>query len=462
MPVSAKSASLTQWIFSGARCRCASPTLPEVKPEPFETPKPAKPTIDEPELQNVSSAFPKDRYKPIRELGRGANGVVYLCRDRLLGKKVAVKVLQSLTSESVIDFQREAKIASGLNHPGIVRVLDFGADHGQPFLVMDVVYGVSLRNYIDENGPMMISAFRDVAISILRAVSYAHSCEVVHRDLKPENIWIQSSGKSLAVILDFGLARRVDLGSNTQQGAVVGTPLYMSPEQAIGEQVDWRSDIYSLGCIFHFMLFGEAPFNESEFQQLVFSDEELASNLSSTGDSRVDRVIERMLMKDPNNRCALLEPIVRFLEELPASATATDGGDSSSRNSASKPSDGVFAGDPPVLPSGSLTGSRELDVLVFALAALCIAFAGVTCGVYSDDILSSLGLRKNSKVQRKTLSLVQLLNVLKPGTKVKVTYDGLEYRGTIIEFRNNRYLVRFDSDYFVDSLWIPQTDVSTI
>ncbi|MBX9669171.1 MAG: protein kinase [Candidatus Obscuribacterales bacterium] len=106
--------------------------MAETKPEVFE-PKEQKeqrePVVDEPELKNVGSAFPKDRYKPLRELGRGANGIVYLCRDRLLGKKVAVKMLESLTSESIIDFQREAKIASGLNHPGIVRVLDFGADH---------------------------------------------------------------------------------------------------------------------------------------------------------------------------------------------------------------------------------------------------------------------------------------------------------------------------------------------
>ncbi len=228
MPVSAKSGSLTQWIFAGGRCRCQAPSVAETKPEVFEPKEqnePREPVVDEHELKNVGSAFPKDRYKPLRELGRGANGIVYLCRDRLLGKKVAVKMLQSLTSESIIDFQREAKIASGLNHPGIVRVLDFGADHGQPFLVMDVVHGVSLRDYIDENGPMPLSEFRDVAVSILRAVSYAHSFEVVHRDLKPENIRLQSSGRSRAVILDFGLAKRIDLGSNTQPGAVVGTPL---------------------------------------------------------------------------------------------------------------------------------------------------------------------------------------------------------------------------------------------
>lgn len=280
---------------------------------------------------------------------------------------------------------------------------------------------------------------------------------------------MQISGKSRAVILDFGLAKRQDLGSYTQQGVVVGTPLYMSPEQAIGQPADWRSDIYSLGCIFHFMLAGQPPLNESEFKELVFSAEEVAPDLISTGDARLDKVIERMLMKEPNNRCALLEPIIRFLEELPTTSVTNhvDAGHSQMNDLMSNDYGSIEA--PPMLPPRSMTGSKEFDILIFALAALFIAFAGILFGAYSYDTNGIHGDRTNRKKSLEDPSVLGTTYdfqeaakpTLNPGTSVTVLYAGTYHRAKVIGYRNGWYQVNFvDGTAKVDSNWIPQVDVS--
>lgn len=254
-------------------------------------------------LDGVNEHFPKERYEALEELGRGANGVVFLCRDRVLKKKVAIKILLDATNESVIDFQKEAKIASSLSHRSIIKVLDFSAETGQPYLVMDYLVGKSLNEFIMQNGPLGFEDFRDLAVELCEALSYAHGREIVHRDLKPANIMLTEGGASPCVILDFGLARKKDLGYQTLAGTIIGTPLYMSPEQSRGEPATRQSDIYSLGCIFNFMLKGKPPYDESEFQRMIMGDDSYEKPVN-TGYAAVNKIIEQMLQKDRHQRYA--------------------------------------------------------------------------------------------------------------------------------------------------------------
>ncbi len=260
--------------------------------------------VEEVEMTSVPDGFPKQRYKPLSIIGRGANGVVYMARDRLLGKRVAIKMLQSTHNNTVIDFQREAKIASALNHPGIVRVLDFGADGGQPYLVMEFVRGCSLNDFISDNGPLSVERFVSVGRGLAEAVDHAHKHDIVHRDLKPENIIVPDDPSLPLVILDFGLARASDIGSNTVAGTIVGTPLYMSPEQAEGLVADWRADIYSLGAVFYFMLTGRPPLTEKQFQQcMVGSDPDQEFPIEPpTNSNSINKMIARMLQRNRSKR----------------------------------------------------------------------------------------------------------------------------------------------------------------
>lgn len=202
------------------------------------------------------------RFTVQSELGRGAMGVVYKGMHPGLGVPVAVKVLgESFSGDPNfrLRFQREAEAIAALNHPGIVRVYDFDEHEGSLFIVMEYVEGRSLRSYLQEYVRFNIDTSLDLIQQLLSAVGAAHQRWIVHRDLKPENVLVNAQGKTK--ILDFGVSKLVDDHSSlTAEGSMVGTPYYMSPEQVRAEDVDRRSDIYALGCMFYELMHGEPPF----------------------------------------------------------------------------------------------------------------------------------------------------------------------------------------------------------
>jgi serine/threonine protein kinase len=216
-------------------------------------------------------------YHVIRQLGEGGMGTVYLVEEPLLDRKVAVKVLnpELMANQELVErFRQEAKVQSGLVHPGIVQLYTFFKEDGKYCMVMEYVEGETLRALIERTGPLGEARSLKIFGEVLEAVQYAHGRGVIHRDLKPSNIMI-SDGMT-AKVMDFGIAKVLGDHGLTHTGTRMGTVYYMSPEQVLAEKtIDQRTDFYSLGITLYEMLTGKLPYNidtESEFkimQQIV-------------------------------------------------------------------------------------------------------------------------------------------------------------------------------------------------
>lgn len=211
------------------------------------------------------------RYRIDREIGAGAMATVYLARDLKHDRDVAVKILRPDLAESIgrDRFLREIRLAAKLAHPHILSLFDSGDSEGLLYYVMPHVQGRSLRDRMAADRQLPIADAVRIASEVAAALDHAHRQGVVHRDIKPENIMLQDGH---ALVADFGIGKALsDVASDslTQIGTSVGTPAYMSPEQAIGEPIDGRSDIYSLGCVLYEMLVGEAPFTGPSAQSVI-------------------------------------------------------------------------------------------------------------------------------------------------------------------------------------------------
>src|SRR6266705_2245863 len=214
------------------------------------------------DMERLRSAL-AGRYTIQREVGHGGAAVVYLAQDEKYGRSVALKVLRPEVAASLGPdrFLREIRITARLQHPHILPLLEAGEAEGLLFYVMPYVEGHSLRVRLERERQLPIHEAARIAQDVASALAYAHDHDVLHRDIKPENILL-SGGQ--AVVADFGIARAIHAAGGkkvTTKGTVLGTPFYMSPEQAAGSQdLDGRSDIYSLGCVLYEMLAGQPPF----------------------------------------------------------------------------------------------------------------------------------------------------------------------------------------------------------
>ena len=249
------------------------------------------------------------RYEVIERVGLGGMAEVYRARDDLLGREVAVKVLNDKLSgdKSFVErFRREAQAAANLSHPNIVSLYDYGSDEGANFIVMELIDGRGLEQIIAEEGPLLPERAAEMASDVARALERAHATGLVHRDIKPSNIMITSYGQTK--VTDFGIARAIGDGDQTmtQTGMVIGTASYLSPEQAQGNPVDARSDVYALGCVLYEMLTGAPPFKGDTPLSIAYKhvreDAEKPSTLNPDVPPALDAIVMKALAKNPDNR----------------------------------------------------------------------------------------------------------------------------------------------------------------
>jgi serine/threonine-protein kinase len=202
-----------------------------------------------------------NRYRLESKLGSGGMSTVYLAVDETLGRNVAIKVLHREISDQpdqIERFRREARAVAQLSHPNLVGVIDAGEDGGYPYIVFEYVAGETLKDRIAEVGRLPTDEATAYAIEIGRGLAAAHAARLIHRDVKPQNVLIDLDGR--AKITDFGIARSLESHGLTATGRVLGTTDYVSPEQAMGKEVDARTDVYSLGVVLFEMLTGDVPF----------------------------------------------------------------------------------------------------------------------------------------------------------------------------------------------------------
>ncbi|HYN21579.1 MAG TPA: serine/threonine-protein kinase [Thermoanaerobaculia bacterium] len=269
-----------------------------------------------------------DRYLIERELARGGFATVFLAKDARHDREVAIKVLHPELSASIgaDRFEREIKLAAKLQHPNILGLYDSGSADGLLYYVMPFIKGESLRDRLDREGQLPIDDAVQVTLEVAEALGYAHAAGIVHRDIKPENVLI-SAGHAL--VADFGIARAASKGGAqklTQTGMAVGTPVYMSPEQAVGNAVGPTSDLYSLGCMLYEMLAGEPPFTAKNAQALMarHSMEAVPSVriVRNTVPEEVEDAIFAAMAKVPADRPQTAAQFMEMLG-LPMGATAS-------------------------------------------------------------------------------------------------------------------------------------------
>ena len=259
------------------------------------------------------------RYRLERPLGHGGMATVYLGRDSELERPVAVKLLaENLAGDAAFRkrFLREARLAARLSHPNVVSVYDAGADaDGRPYIVMECVEGETLADLLREHGRLPADQAIGLALQACRGLEHAHAAGLVHRDVKPQNLLLRKDGT--LKIADFGIARAAETTALTQVGTVLGTAAYLSPEQALGEEVTSAADVYSLGAVIYELLTGRPPYEFESLADLAAKQAAGAitpvSELAPDVPERVEDAVMRSLARNPEYRPSSAAALARQL-----------------------------------------------------------------------------------------------------------------------------------------------------
>jgi len=264
------------------------------------------------------------KYVVQEEIAKGGMGVIYKALDRTLNRLVAIKVIHEHFSGDASfteRFLREARAMARLHHENIVTIFSVEEERGAHFIVMEYFAGMDLRARIKARKTLPIRESVDIALQIANALTFAHSQGIVHRDIKPANILVDNRGR--VKLTDFGIAAALDEASITSTGQIIGTPEYMSPEQAAGKEVDGRTDLYSLGIVLHEMVVGQTPFRNipktSILSKLLDPQFEIPLIFSAEAPSTVKAIVEDLVRRDPEHRTPRAAILANQLKECLAS-----------------------------------------------------------------------------------------------------------------------------------------------
>lgn len=253
------------------------------------------------------------RYEIVQMLGEGGMGAVYKAKDLELDRLVALKVIRpelAVHEEILQRFKQELILARKITQKNVIRIFDLGEADGVKFITMEFIEGKDLASLIRDEGRLSFERCVDVMFQVCTALDAAHSEGVVHRDLKPQNIMVEKSGR--IIVMDFGIARTMEQGAGmTHTGALIGTPDYMSPEQVMGEHVDARSDLFTLGVIFYQLLVGQLPYKADTMQGAMFKRTKEKPRPPAEVDPSVPA-----LLSDITAKCMQMEPAARYQSAL--------------------------------------------------------------------------------------------------------------------------------------------------
>jgi eukaryotic-like serine/threonine-protein kinase len=330
-PLTDRSAMLDELCPDDLDMRGEVESLLEAREQAGDFLSPGRLQCDADELDAESDLVGRtlDHYHVLSAIGAGAMGEVYLARDTRLDRQVALKVLPpqfTWNASRIARFQREAKAASALNHPNIMSIFDIGEIGGTWYMAAEFIQGVTLRERLEAGGMELQEAI-GITIQCAVALHAAHQAGIIHRDVKPENIMIRPDG--LVKVVDFGLARiaadGASIADTTQAGTLLGTPRYMSPEQARGEKLDGRADIFSLGAVFYEMVSRQRAFSGGTaaevFAALLGSKPRAPSKCVAGLPDSLDLTILKALEKDPGARYQTMQEFatdLTYLKQSPA------------------------------------------------------------------------------------------------------------------------------------------------
>jgi serine/threonine-protein kinase len=264
-----------------------------------------------------------ERYEILAQAGRGGMGYVYRARHRGLAKDVALKILArglSKTGDYEVRFAREARAVARLDHPGCVRVLDYGKYDGAQYIAMELLEGETLLSAL-KAGRFSTTRALDIARQLLLALAHAHAHGVIHRDIKPENIMLVRDGRR-AVLIDFGLAALDDEPAMTTKGMCLGSPSYLAPERLLGQPHDTRTDLYAIGVVLYEMIAGAKPFAgespEHTMRMALHRPPRPLRAIRRDIPGELDAAIRRALAKDPDRRFQDAEEMLLALADVPS------------------------------------------------------------------------------------------------------------------------------------------------
>ena len=407
-------------------------------------------------------------YRLIEELGHGGMGTVYLVQDTRLGRRAALKLLPShlaTNPEGVRRFQREARTASALNHPNIITIYDFGRENGRDYIVSEFVEGRTLRDYIGKPD-LTLNRILELVIQVASALEAAHAAGIVHRDIKPENIMVRPDG--YVKVLDFGLAKLTEpeSGDNktnpdvegrisdfeTRTGIVLGTANYMSPEQARGQKVDARTDLFSLGVILYELITGNQPFCGKTWHHtmVAITDAEpppIARYVEGTP-AALQEIINSALTKDREQRCQTAGELMGDLKALQGELASDARIQRIETERAQKPTS--ISGQMTV-PVRVSTDERERDKVTGKVSLLtwlkgrqiAVAIAIIVLTVAASFLYFARGWSpgRPALTDKDTILLADFVN-----TTGDAVFDGTLKQGLVVQLEQSPYLNIFPEE----------------